>query len=177
MRGATRRGGGGRGGTFLLLFVLSSLASLQPREDQQIFGLDVSVDEALFYLFVMTGEREGKREWETEGESEREARSLFLKEKSPSLLFSSPLLSLSLSGFLFFLTMECRAAHPLSALRAAAAAFSSSRKPPDPAAASLAVPAAAARTRWTAAEEEDEGGGGGKEFPSLPFVVASSKAA
>ena len=110
-----------------------------------------------FVLNFGNGEREGSRVRRPRGEKEtprprgRERETGRGRRRAPH-----PFHSLSLFRIFFFLTMECRAAHPLRALRAAAAVSSSSRNPPDPEAASLEVPAAEARTRWTSEEEKGE---------------------
>ena len=75
--GVERRGGGGtrRGRNFLLLFFnLSPLAELErPREDQDIFGLDVAVDEALhFFLRRKRASERNARERKRDLEKKRD---------------------------------------------------------------------------------------------------------
>ena len=75
--GVERRGGGGtrRGRNFLRLFFnLSPLAELErPREDQDIFGLDVAVDEALhFFLRRKRASERNARERKRDLEKKRD---------------------------------------------------------------------------------------------------------
>ena len=124
---------------------------LRPGQDQEVFGLDVAVDQTLLNF---GGRGRGKREG-NERASEREGRKRHLREtERRNEKEKPPPLFLSFLFFQPFRTTECRAAHPSarSAPPRRRAPRAENRR--SPAAASLEVPAAEARTRWIAEVRE-----------------------